>query len=267
VSAGDPFSLEGRIALVTGASRGIGAAIARSLDAAGARLVLTARSEDGLAETAAGLARPAVLIAADLSDEEAPARLAAETLERAGGVDVLVNNAADAVRMPSQELDARIVDRLYALNVRAPLLLTVALVPAMIARGGGSVVNLSSISGVTGTPRRSAYAATKGAIDAMTRSLAIEYGPSGVRVNAVAPGVVTTRMWERNRAIPGVIERVADQTALRRWGAPEEVADVVRFLACDAARYVTAQTISVDGGMAHTLDLYGGVVSADPVDG
>jgi NAD(P)-dependent dehydrogenase (short-subunit alcohol dehydrogenase family) len=267
VSAGDPFSLEGRTALVTGASRGIGAAIARSLDAAGARLVLTARSEDGLAETAAGLARPAILIAADLSDEDAPARLAGETLERAGGVDVLVNNAAEAVRMPSRDLDARIVDRLYALNVRAPLLLTVALVPAMIARGGGSVVNLSSISGVTGTPGRSAYAATKGAIDAMTRSLAMEYGPSGVRVNAVAPGVVTTRMWERNRAIPGVIERVADQTALRRWGEPEEVADVVRFLAGDAARYVTAQTISVDGGMAHTLDLYGGAVSGDPPDG
>jgi NAD(P)-dependent dehydrogenase (short-subunit alcohol dehydrogenase family) len=95
----------------------------------------------------------------------------------------------------------------------------------------------------------------------------MEYGPAGVRVNAVAPGVVATRMWERNRAIPGVIERVAAQTALRRWGEPGDVADVVRFLASDAARYVTAQTISVDGGMAHTLDLYGGAVSGDPPDG
>jgi NAD(P)-dependent dehydrogenase (short-subunit alcohol dehydrogenase family) len=267
VSPADPFSLEGRTALVTGASRGIGVAIARSLDAAGARLVLSARSRAGLDRTAAALARPAILIEADLAEPDAPGRLAAEALERTGGVDVLVNNAAEAVRMPSEELDAEVVDRLHALNVRAPLLLTAALVPSMIARGGGSVVNLSSISGVTGTPRRGAYAATKGAIDAMTRSLAIEYGPSGIRVNAVAPGVVATAMWERNREIPGVIEAVAAHTALRRWGTPEEVADVVRFLASDAARYVTAQTISVDGGMAHTLDLHGGAVSAERPDG
>ena len=94
----------------------------------------------------------------------------------------------------------------------------------------------------------------------MTRSLAMEYGPAGVRVNAVAPGAIATAMWERNRAIPGVIEQIEAQTALRRWGTAEDIADVVVFLASDAARYVTAQTIEVDGGMGSTLDLYGGAL-------
>jgi NAD(P)-dependent dehydrogenase (short-subunit alcohol dehydrogenase family) len=132
--------------------------------------------------------------------------------------------------------------------------------PGRIEQGRGSIVNVSSVSSQVGTPRRAAYAASKGAVDAMTRALAMEYGPQGVRVNAVAPGVITTAMWERNRAIPGVIEQVEALTALRRWGTPEDVADVVVFLASDASRYVTAQTIEVDGGMASTLDLYGGAV-------
>ncbi len=177
-----------------------------------------------------------------------------------GGVDILVNNAAAAARLPSTELDGDTVDRMLAVNVRNLLLLTTALIPSMVQRGGGSVVNLSSVSGVVGTPRRSAYAATKGAVDALTRSLAMEYGPHGIRVNAVAPGVIDTDLWARNKAVPGVVEQIEAQIPLRRWGTADDVADVIVFLASDAARYVTAQTISVDGGMAHTLDLYGGAV-------
>jgi NAD(P)-dependent dehydrogenase (short-subunit alcohol dehydrogenase family) len=144
--------------------------------------------------------------------------------------------------------------------VRSLLLLITALLPGMVERGRGSIVNLSSVSGVIGTPRRAAYAATKGAVDALTRSLAMEYGPHGVRVNSVAPGVIDTDLWARNRTIPGVVEEVEALIPLRRWGTPEEVADVITFLASDAARYVTAQTISVDGGQAHTQNLYGGAV-------
>jgi NAD(P)-dependent dehydrogenase (short-subunit alcohol dehydrogenase family) len=159
-----------------------------------------------------------------------------------------------------QELDAALIDRLYAVNVRAPLLLISALVPSMLKRGGGAIVNLSSVSGVVGTPRRAAYAATKGALDAATRSLAIELGPCGIRVNSVAPGVVDTEMWAKNKAIPGVVEEIARQTPLRRWAVPGDVADVVVFLASDAARFVTGETLCADGGMARTLDLYGGAV-------
>ena len=146
------------------------------------------------------------------------------------------------------------------MNVRAPLLLVAALAPSTIERGGGSIVNLSSVSGVVGTPNRAAYAATKGAIDAMTRWLAIELGPAGIRVNAVAPGVVHTDKWARKKAVPGVVEGIQAHTPLRRWATAEDVADAVAFLASDAARFVTGETLCVDGGMARTLNLFSGPV-------
>jgi NAD(P)-dependent dehydrogenase (short-subunit alcohol dehydrogenase family) len=256
----DPFSLAGRTALVTGASRGIGAATALALDRAGARVALAARGVAELEAVAQRMDNDPVVLAADLADPSEPARLAARALDALGPVDVLVNNAAAAARLQTVDLDAELIDRLLGVNVRAPLLLVAALVPAMIERGGGSIVNLSSVSGLVGTPNRAAYAASKGAIDAATRSLAMELGRHGIRVNSVAPGVVDTALWEKNKAIPGVVEMVEGQTPLRRWATPEDIADVIVFLATDASRFVTGETISPDGGMAHTLDLYGGPV-------
>jgi NAD(P)-dependent dehydrogenase (short-subunit alcohol dehydrogenase family) len=256
----DPFSLEGRTAVVTGASRGIGAATARALDRAGARVALVARSRPALEATARGLRHDPVIAVADLCDPDAPAEVARETLAELGSVSVLVNNAAAAARMATVDTDATLIDELLAVNVRAPLLLIAAVVPAMVERGGGSIINLSSVSALVGTPRRAAYAASKGGLDAATRSLAIELGPSGIRVNAVAPGVVDTDLWAKNKAIPGVVGTIEGQTPLRRWATAEDIADVIVFLASDAARFVTGETISVDGGMARTLDLYGGPV-------
>lgn len=254
------FSLEGRTALVTGASRGIGAATARALDRAGARVALVARSEESLREVAADLRHDPVVLVADLAGVDAPAQVARQALDALGTVDILVNNAAAAARLDTVDTDAAVIDAMLAVNVRAPLLLIAALVPSMIAAGGASVINLSSVSGLVGTPRRAAYAASKGALDAATRSLAIELGPSGIRVNSVAPGVVDTALWAKNKAIEGVREAIEAQTPLRRWATPEDVADVIVFLASDAARFVTGETISADGGMARTLDLYGGAV-------
>ncbi len=256
----DPFSLEGRTALVTGASRGIGAATARALDRAGARVALAARSVDALEAIAADLAHDPVVLPADLGAADAPTMLAHAVLDAFGSIDIVVNNAAIAARLPTVELDADLIDSMYAVNVRAPLLLIAALLPSMIERHSGSIVNLSSVSGVVGTPRRAAYAATKGALDAATRSLAMELGPHGIRVNSIAPGVVDTALWEKNKAIPGVVEQIDAQTALRRWAQPEDIADAIVFLASDAARFVTGETIAADGGMARTLDLYGGAV-------
>lgn len=247
----------GRVALVTGASRGIGAATARALADAGARVVLVARDGHALEEVAASLPGDPVVLPADLADRDEPGRVAEAAVAAAGGVDVLVNNAAVAFRMPVTETDAEVVDRMMAVNVRAPLLLVAALVPQMAVRGRGAVVNVSSVSGLVGTPHRAAYAATKGAIDAATRSLASELGPLGIRVNAVAPGVVDTAMWAANKAVPGVVESVNALTPLGRWATPEDVAAVIVFLASDAARFVTGETVTADGGMAHTLDLYG----------
>jgi NAD(P)-dependent dehydrogenase (short-subunit alcohol dehydrogenase family) len=255
----DDRRLAGRAALVTGASRGIGAAVARALDRAGARVAISGRDRALLDEVAGDLTG-ALVLPADLADPDAPGRLAAAAGDGLGGIDILVNNAAIAARLPTDQLTAELIDELFAVNVRAPLLLVSALLPQFRARGGGAVVNLSSVSGLVGTPGRAAYGATKGAIDAATRSLAMELGPEGIRVNSVAPGVVDTQLWAKNKTIPGVIERVEQQTPLGRWAVPEDVADVIVFLVSDAARFVTGETISADGGMARTLDLYRGPV-------
>ena len=256
----DQFSLAGRTALVTGASRGIGAATALALDRAGARVALTARGRAGLDDVARQLANDPVTIVGDLAEADAPGAVARAALEALGGVEILVNNAAAAARLPTVDTDAAAIDELLAVNVRAPLLLIAALLPAMIEGGRGSIVNLSSVSAVVGTPRRAAYAASKGALDAATRSLAMELGPAGIRVNAVAPGVVDTALWAKNKSVAGVVEAIEGQTPLRRWAQPADVADVIVFLASDAARFVTGETICADGGMARTLDLYAGPV-------
>jgi len=256
----DQLPLQDRTALVTGASRGIGAAAAMALDRAGARVALVARSGERLSTVARELGHDPVILEADLSDRTAPGAVARRALEALGAVDVLVNNAAVAARLSTVDTDAALIDDILAVNVRAPLLLIAALIPTMTQRARGSIINLSSVSALVGTPRRAAYAASKGAIDAATRSLAIELGPSGIRVNAVAPGVVDTDLWAKNKSIAGVVETIEGQTPLRRWATPADIADVIVFLASDAARFITGETISADGGMARTLDLYGGAV-------
>jgi NAD(P)-dependent dehydrogenase (short-subunit alcohol dehydrogenase family) len=253
-------SLAGRTALVTGASRGIGEATARALDRAGARVALVSRDADALALVAQDLKHDPIVLVADLADAHAATDVATRALSEMGHVDVLVNNAAAAARLATEDLDSDLIDRLLAVNVRAPLLLISALIPSMKQRAAGSIINLSSISSLLGTPRRSAYAASKGALDAATRSLAMELGPLGIRVNAVAPGVVDTALWEKNKAVVGVVESVEALTPLRRWATPEDIADVIVFLASDGARFVTGETIAVDGGMARTIDLYAGTV-------
>ncbi len=249
-----------RTAIVTGASRGIGAATARALDRSGVRVALVARRAAALAGVAADLEHDPVVIPADLAAPEAAARVVEEAIDAFGAIDILVNNAAHAARLPTSATDALVIDQLMAVNVRAPLLLIAALIPSMTKRRSGCIVNISSVSGLVGTPNRAAYAASKGALDAATRSLATELGSHGIRVNAVAPGVVDTELWAKNKAIPGVIESIEGQTPLRRWGQPDDIADVIVFLASDAARFITGETISVDGGMASTRELFGGPV-------
>jgi NAD(P)-dependent dehydrogenase (short-subunit alcohol dehydrogenase family) len=250
-------ALSGRTAIVTGASRGIGAAIAVALDAAGARVALVARSEKDLAGVAGDLANDPVTVAADLGTTDGPEAAAAEAVTALGGrVDVLVNNAAVALRKPSDELTADEIQRVLDVNVRGVLLLTVAVLPTMLAAGSGSIISISSISGVRGTPRRAVYAASKAAIDGMTRALAMEYGPRGIRANSVAPGVVATALWVEHLAKPGVTEELLATIPTRRLTEADEIADVVTFLASDASRAITGETISADGGMRATLNIY-----------
>ena len=249
--------LAGRSALVTGAGRGIGAAIARALDAAGARVALVARTETELRAVAAGLQHDPLVIPSDLGTADGPGAAARAALAAFGGrLDVLVNNAATMLRKDSDTVTIEELDRLWVVNVRSALLLTAAVLPAMVDRKAGSIISISSISGLRGAPRRSIYAATKAALDGMTRALAMEYGPRGIRANSVAPGVVATAMWKENLAKPGVEDAVLDLIPTRRLSTPEEVADVVVFLASDAARAITGEVISADGGIHGTVNLW-----------
>jgi NAD(P)-dependent dehydrogenase (short-subunit alcohol dehydrogenase family) len=254
--------LLGRHALVTGASRGIGAAIARSLDAAGARVVLSARSEDDLRAVASSLHNDPVALSADLLDPDETERLAADALAMLDGrIDILVNNAGAVAGFgPAAALTADTVDGLLALNVRAPLLLAARLAPGMAERGGGCIVNVSSVLSDTGTPYSALYNTTKAALDGATRALAAELGPLGIRVNAVKPGATAG-----TGLIPGVdlgdttfTDTYNPQVPLRRVGRPEDVAALVAFLASDAAAYISAQLITVDGGWQHTATPFGG---------
>jgi NAD(P)-dependent dehydrogenase (short-subunit alcohol dehydrogenase family) len=221
---------------------------------------LVARDSADLSAVAKDLRQEPVVVAADLRRGDAPDFVARQVLDVTGRVDILVNNAGAAARLATTDTDGTVIDTLLAVNVRAPLLLIARLVPSMIQHGGGCIINLSSVSALIGTPRRAAYAASKGALDAATRSLAMELGPFGIRVNSVAPGVVDTDMWAKNKMIPGVVETIEGQTPLRRWAKPDDIADVIVFLASDFARFITGETIAVDGGMVHTLDIYGGPV-------
>jgi gluconate 5-dehydrogenase/3-oxoacyl-[acyl-carrier protein] reductase len=244
-----------RTAIVTGAGRGIGAAIARHLDVAGHRVALIARSEDELAQVATGLTNDPVVIVADLATPEGPAIAVAEALAAfAGHLDVLVNNAGTLLRTPTPTITAEQIDHLFAVNVRSALLMCAAALPAM--GEGGSIVNISSISGLRGAPNRAVYAATKAALDGMTRSIAMEYGPRGVRCNAVAPGVVRTAMWDENLAKPGVADAVLGIIPTRRLSDVDEVASVVTFLASDAASAITGEVIAADGGIHSTVNLW-----------
>jgi len=190
-----------------------------------------------------------VVLTSDLAESGAGAELAAAAVEALGGVDILVNNAGVSEIKGQDEMVMR-------LNYHAPLETTKALIRQMSERGNGSVIHMSSVAGATGVAELPTYGATKAALDSLTRSQAAQYGKHGVRVNAVAPGLIITEMWEEGRKTPGLAEGLADHIALGRWGDPHEISSVVAFLASDDASYVTGQTIVVDGGF-HGVTAWG----------
>lgn len=246
-------SLAGRTALVTGASRGIGAAVARRLDASGARVALSARDEVGLKQVASELVHDPVVLPADLALADAAGALAAGAVEALDGVDVLVNNAGAALGVgPSSLLSTSTIAELFGLNVGAALVLSGALAEQMAERGGGSIITVGSAVSTSGTPYTALYTATKSALDGMTRALAAEWGPAGVRVNIVRPGIVATDMGAFITADPALDAYYRGLVPLRRVCQPDDVADLVAFLVSPAASYITATDVAIDGGWGQT---------------
>lgn len=234
--------LENKTALVTGATSGIGKAAALQLAAQGAHVIVHGRDEErgkavvDLIEKKGGTARFAV---ADLADPAAAQQLSQDV----GDVDILVNNAGFSWFGPTADLDLQTLGGLFAANVEAAYVLVAALAPKMAARGDGVIINLSSMAGTVGLAGGAAYGATKAALASLARSWAAEYGPAGVRVNAIAPGPVYT-----GGADAALITSLGETTLLGRGAQPEEIAEVIGFLASPRAGYVTGALIPVDAG-------------------
>jgi NAD(P)-dependent dehydrogenase (short-subunit alcohol dehydrogenase family) len=248
-AATGPFDLAGRVALVTGASSGLGAALARTLAGAGATVALAARRQDrldALAEEVGGLA-----VACDLVDPEALEALVPAVTDRLGGPEILVHAAgsfAEALPAESEPLDA--VRRTVELNLVAPFRLCQAVFPHMVAAGRGAIVHISSISGHVGIPGipQASYAATKAGLSGLTSELAVQWARHGIRVNTVAPGFFRSEITESLYADERGAAWLARNTPLPDGGRPEDVVGAVLWLVSDAGRYVTGQTVVVDGG-------------------
>ena len=239
------MSLDGRVAIVTGAADGLGRATAQAFAGAGATLVAVDIDADRLADFD-GAAR----ITADVTDERAVAAIVERALDRFGRVDSLVNVVGGSrPGKTAVELTVDEWDRLVALNLTSTFLLCRAVIPHMEAAGGGTIVNVSSGAGLRGMSRNPGYVAAKAGVVGLTRALAIDHGPKGVRVNAVAPGPVRTPLMDRNRT-PAEIDAMGSVALLGRIGRPEEVAAAILWLSSDASSYVVGQTLEVDGGPA-----------------
>jgi len=243
--------LTGKVAIVTGASRGIGAATALALAREGAAVALTSRKQEAL-DAVAGQIRAQVpearllAMASHAADPDAAASVVAATRETFGGLDVLVNNAAVSPYYgPMAGLDKARADKTVEVNMWGPVMWSQLAVQAGLGADGGSIVNIASIGGLATEPGIGWYNATKAALIHLTRQLGSELGPD-VRVNAVAPGIVRTHLakalWEPDE------QRLADTLPLRRIGEPDDIADAVVFLAGRTARWITGQTLVVDGG-------------------
>ena len=245
------MSVAGKTAIVTGAATGIGAATARLLAARGARVVAAGLQPEELRETVVAIEAEggeALAVDADVSDPGQIEAVAARAQEAFGGTDILVNNAAIYPLGPWYEADAAEWDAVFATNVRGYFLLAKAVRPQMLARGGGAIVNVASVTFYWGEAGLVSYVASKGAVIGFTRSLAREAGPEGIRVNAVAPGAFPTAATAIHADQDALWEGVLAAQSIKRRGEVEDVARAIAFFAGEDSRFVTGQTLLVDGG-------------------
>jgi NAD(P)-dependent dehydrogenase (short-subunit alcohol dehydrogenase family) len=243
--------LEGKVALVTGASRGIGRAAAEHLAAEGASVALTGRDEAALETVRAAIEATggkAVVCAADLDDAGDRQRLVDTATEELGPIDVLVNNAAINKVEPSVDVTPETWDAIMTTNLKATFFLTQLVAKGMIPRGSGRIVNVASDAGYRGFSEHAAYGASKAALIQLSKVLANEWGPSGLRVNVVAPGATWTGMTAPAMEIPDVRDSIIDRGVVGRICQPEEVAAAIAYLASSEADMITGHVLSIDGG-------------------
>jgi NAD(P)-dependent dehydrogenase (short-subunit alcohol dehydrogenase family) len=249
----DIFSLEGKVAIITGASKGIGEAIARVFAQYGAKVVISSRKQadlDVLAEEIRNESGTEVFpFAAHAGDVNQLKELLARTIETFGKVDILVNNAAtNPVFGPSLECSGEAFDKIMQVNVKSPFEFSKLVYPFLKQNGGGSIVNISSIAGSTPDPGLGMYSVSKAALNMLTKVLAKEWGTDGIRVNALSPGLIKTKfsqaLWEN----PKMLEHFTKRLPIARMGSVDEIAALVLYLASDASAYTTGVNFQVDGG-------------------
>ncbi len=246
----DLFKLDGRIAIVTGASRGLGQSIAVGLAEAGADVALVHRSDGSKTqERIEALGRRCVSIRADLADRSSVATIVAETVETLGGIDILVNNAGIIRRAPLMEFTEKDWDDVMDVNIRSLFLLSQAAAKVMIGQGrGGKIVNVASMLSYQGGILVPSYTASKSAVLGLTRLLANELAPHGINVNAIAPGYMETDNTKPLREDPVRSKAILERIPAGRWGSPDDLQGAAVFLASAASQYMHGYTIAVDGG-------------------
>jgi len=250
----DAWDLNGRTALVSGASRGIGREIALTLARAGADIALVARDTAKLDEVRSlveGIGRRSVVIVADVTAEDAATTIVAEATAALGGISILVNNAGgNSFMSPVQGMRPAGWRKTLALNLDSVFLLTQAAIPALVASGNGSIINVASVAGLRGSPLMAHYGSAKAAVIAFTQSLSIELAAQGVRVNALVPGWIETDLTGFLRTEESAEQGLLSRVPMARWGRSEEIAQGALFLASDASSFMTGQSLVMDGGLS-----------------
>jgi dehydrogenase/reductase SDR family member 4 len=252
-------ALENKVAIVTGASRGIGKAIAQAFAREGATVAICGRNQDTLNEVARecdGLAGTVLPVVCHVGRATEIKALVATTADQFGRIDILVNNAATNIAQePVLQVDEAKFDKMVEINLKSAFRLTQAVAPEMCARGSGSIINIASISGMRPQYHGMLYSMTKAALIMMTKSYAQELGPSGVRVNAIAPGLIRTVLSEYYWKDETKLAQILERQPIRHLGQPEEIAEMAVLLAGDRASYITGQVLVIDGGRLSPIDL------------
>jgi len=243
------FDLTGRVAIVTGGNGGIGLGMAKGLAGAGAKVVIAGRDEAKAKQALAELGRAGSFVAGNLAHKTSCDALVAACLERHGKLDIVVNNAGMAIRRPPQDLSEHEWRQVLDVNLTAAFLLSQAAYPALKKDGGGKIINTGSIMSLQGAAHAAPYAASKGGILQLTRSLAVAWAPDNIQANAILPGYIETELTDAAREqVPGLNEYVLLRTPAKRWGKPSDLAGIAVFLASSASDFITGAGIPVDGG-------------------